>query len=132
MSGTDERAIIRLGNVAAMLTSPNDGERANAALLATRILQELGLDWRELVRRAFRFDPEPHDHRRKPVWDDRACEDDDLLQVYLTLLRWDGLNNWERGFLRNLFERGITNLSEKQSACLAKISRRWKLSRNNC
>jgi hypothetical protein len=50
---TDDRAIGRLANVCAMLASPNDGERANAVMMATRMLKELGLDWRAFTRRAF-------------------------------------------------------------------------------
>jgi hypothetical protein len=41
----DGKTASRLANVLAMLSSPNDGERANAALMATRMLKELGLDW---------------------------------------------------------------------------------------
>jgi hypothetical protein len=42
----DRKAAARLENVIAMLGSAHDGERANAALMATRMLNELGLDWR--------------------------------------------------------------------------------------
>ena len=44
----DPKTASRLENVLAMLSSPNDGERANAAMMATRMLKELGLDWRAL------------------------------------------------------------------------------------
>jgi len=49
----DRKAVCRLENVLAMLSSPNDGERANAAMMATRMLKELGLDWRGFTQRAF-------------------------------------------------------------------------------
>jgi hypothetical protein len=52
MSGYDQKVVARLENVIAMLSSPCDGERANAALMATRILNKLGLDWRQFTRRA--------------------------------------------------------------------------------
>jgi hypothetical protein len=49
---TDGKTASRLANVLAMLSSPNDGERANAAMMATRMLKELGLDWRTFTQRA--------------------------------------------------------------------------------
>jgi hypothetical protein len=41
MTPNDEKVINRLGHVCAMLTSTNDGERAAAAVLASRMLNEL-------------------------------------------------------------------------------------------
>ena len=41
-----------LENVLAMLSSPDDGERATAASMAMRMLNEVGLDWRAFTQRA--------------------------------------------------------------------------------
>jgi hypothetical protein len=48
----DRKTAGRLESILAMLGSPNNGERANAALMATRMLKELGLDWRTFTQRA--------------------------------------------------------------------------------
>jgi hypothetical protein len=66
-----------------MLSSPNDGERANAATMATRMLKELGLDWRAFTQRAFK--PEA-----SPVQD----EPESLLDLYLRILQWEELSDW--------------------------------------
>ncbi len=118
-ANADTKQIERLGNVCAMLTSPNDGERANAALLASRMLSERGLDWREFVWRAFR--PEIT-HREDEASDDESS----ALRLYRELLKWSGLNDWERSFLRNLLQRKAITLSEKQQTCLDRIVTRYR------
>jgi hypothetical protein len=65
VSSQDGQAVTvkRLSAIAGMLGSDHDGERANAARLATIELRRLGLTWAELIARAFtRPKPEP----RKP------------------------------------------------------------------
>ena len=81
----DPKAAIRLENVIAMLGSAHDGERANAALMATRMLNELGFDWRTFTRRAL----------AKP----EAAKPEAELELYLKLLQWDGLTDWECDFV---------------------------------
>lgn len=56
MSSQDghKRAVQRLIAIAGMLGSDHDGERANAARLATIDLRQLGLTWRELIELAFK------------------------------------------------------------------------------
>ena len=49
----DPSAVDRLAKVAARLASDFDGERAVAAALGTGILASFGLDWQQLVQRAF-------------------------------------------------------------------------------
>jgi hypothetical protein len=112
---TDDReAACRLENVLAMLSSPNDGERANAAMMATRMLQELGLDWRTFTQRAFAgAKVEQHD--------DGGSE----LDLYIELLRWKGLSDWERTFVLSLYDRHPKPLNEKQRAILEKITRKY-------
>ena len=108
----DRKAACRLENVLAMLGSPNYGERANAALMATRMLKELGLDWRAFTRRAFAGE------------EGRAKRDGG--DVYLELLRWSGLTDWERGFVSSLFDRYPKPLTEKQRWHLWKIIRKYE------
>lgn len=59
MTAPDGKAVARLGKLLPLLASPHDGERAAAALLATRHLAALGLDWQGLVQRAFARAPDP-------------------------------------------------------------------------
>jgi hypothetical protein len=113
----DERSISRLENVLAMLSSPNDGERANAALMATRMLKELGLDWRTFTQRAFAgAKVEQHDHGGSE------------LDQYIELLRWNGLSDWERTFVLSLYDRHPKPLSDKQRFHLWKIVRKYEAS----
>lgn len=116
MSADMERRIERLGHVCAMLTSPNEGERANAAFLASRMLNSFDLDWREFVRRALMAQAEAETPQ------DAAGS---RPKLYSELLEWPGLNDWERSFLESLRERGAEILSEKQEACLLRIMRRY-------
>lgn len=111
-----EKRIEKLGHLCAMLTSPNEGERANAAFLASRILNSFDLDWREFVRRAFTAQAEAPRSEE---------ETGNRFTLYVELLEWPGLTNWERGFLESLYERGTDELTEKQEACLVKIVRRY-------
>ena len=106
----DRKAASRLENVLAMLSSSNDGERANAALMATRMLKELGLDWRAFTQRAL-------------AGGEGAAErdGDSELDLYLELLRWKGLTEWERTFMLSLYDRHPKPLTEKQ---------RWHLGRS--
>ena len=52
------RAADRLTKLCGLLTSSHDGERANAAALASRLLTDCGLTWADLVARAFQA-PQP-------------------------------------------------------------------------
>ena len=107
----DEKLILRLENLCAMLSSSNDGERAVAANKATEILASIGMNWRDLVRRAFSLPGE-----------------DGELQAYRNILQWNGLTEWERKFVSDLLDRQSVadDLSEKQLACLQKIIRKFK------
>ncbi len=52
-SSTGPDAIKRLAAIAGMLGSEHDGERANAARLASLELKRLGVSWRQVIERAF-------------------------------------------------------------------------------
>lgn len=89
------RAVERLVRLAGMLGSDFEGERANAAALATRALQAHGLTWRELVERAFAHRPAPEPVPRPP----RSGP----AHLARWLLNQPGdWSEWERKFLANL------------------------------
>jgi hypothetical protein len=111
----DRKAACRLENVLAMLSSSHDGERASAALLATRLLEEIGLDWRTFTQRA--------------LAGGEACQDGDSeLTLYLDLLRWNGLSDWERTFVLSLYDRHPKPLTDKQRFHFWKIIRKYEAS----
>ncbi len=56
----------RLRAIAGMLGSDHEGERANAARLATIELRRLGLTWADLVDRAFSAKPAAPQQEREP------------------------------------------------------------------
>lgn len=108
----------RLAAIAGMLGSAHDGERANAARLATIELQRLGLTWYELVMRAFRAvvpapaapvyqegwepqRPQPRQYTAGQRWAKREG-----IQLYEFLrfaeLHQLRLNSWEQRFVQSL------------------------------
>jgi hypothetical protein len=56
-------SVRRLAAIAGMLGSEHEGERANAARLATLELRRLGLTWAQVVERAFSYRP------AQPEWE---------------------------------------------------------------
>jgi hypothetical protein len=99
----------RLIKLAGLLGSSFDGERANAAAAATRLLQDNGLTWRDLLTPAT---PRPF----APVptgW--RAIAADCALMP-------ERLTAWERDFLRGL--PSFPRLSAKQQNTLDRIAAR--------
>ena len=114
----DPKTASRLENIIAMLSSPNDAERATAASMATRMLNELGLDWRAFTQRALAGAKVEQPQERD--WQDASRE----LDLYLKLLQWDGLTEWERGFVSSLYDRHPKPLTEKQRWHFWKIVRK--------
>lgn len=97
----------RLAKLCGMLGSTFDGERANAAAAATALLRKHELTWRELIEGACRDEP-----RSLGGW--RG----DLADVLDGL---DHLTEWEVGFAYSLDQGDLDELSDKQSAVLAKL-----------
>jgi hypothetical protein len=96
----------RLAKVCGLLASNHDGERANAAAAATRLLEQYGISWPEFVRcRAALPRPATGDHRA------RAAR---LLAEARTL------SPWERQFLASIARRPAP-LSPKQAAVLERL-----------
>ncbi len=108
------RVADRLAKLCGLLGSDHEGERANAAALASRLLKDCGLSWAELVARAFQPRPEPAPspaegpaHFAEAQW----------------ALRFPALlDDWEHGFLANIGR--FRRLSPKQRASLDGILRK--------
>lgn len=104
----------RLQKLAGMLGSAFDGERANAAAAATRLLEQHGTTWREILAPET---PRP----RAPVptgW--RAVVADLVLFP-------ERLSDWEQVFLRGLSR--FPRLSPKQQVILDRIAARVLVNR---
>ncbi len=111
----------RLNKLTGLLASEFDGERANAARMATRLLRQHNLTWADLVHAATRQPEHAGASTRAHV---RTWQEDRLF----CLRRSDVLSAWEQGFLTNLgAQRGI---SEKQRTVLAGIVARVMESRS--
>lgn len=101
----------RLAALAGMLGSDHEGERANAARLATLELRRLGLNWAELIARAFRVLEKPireesshyRDERRERATPGRRTSHKDGVNLWefvrqASLQRQD-LSDWDISFL---------------------------------
>jgi hypothetical protein len=114
----------RLAKLCGLLGSSHDGERANAAALADRLLREHGLAWETLVGAA-RLGLEAQRSRSFPVAaSDAACarRDDGLLDWLLR--RRSLLSEWEAEFLSSLRRGWSGRLTRKQAAKMRAIWRR--------
>jgi hypothetical protein len=90
-----------------MCGSPHDGERAAAALLASRWMRERGLAWIDVLVPAAADAPHVDDWRRQAA---EAAQYPGLLSA------------WERDFLGKL--RAFPKISEKQRGVLERILRK--------
>jgi hypothetical protein len=97
----------RLAAILTRLESPFDGERAAAALLASRELRKLGLTWQELVG------------ARHPASETRPSWRDLVAQCRRHPAE---LTAWEADFLGTLA--AYRTISERQREVLAKIAGR--------
>jgi len=95
-----ERA--RLVNILGMLGSAHDGERASAALLATRMIKDRGITWSDLIG-------QPETSRRRE--DVPACWRADLAvaQRHISFLR-----SWEQGFVHSIAAQRVTSIKQKK------------------
>jgi hypothetical protein len=100
----------RVVRICGLLTSNYAGEVANAASLATRIFEEHGWSWEQVVRTGIAAPPPQY----RPV-DWRAA-------ATACLRRADLLTAWEQDFVASL--RGFQRLSPKQEALLARLVER--------
>jgi hypothetical protein len=114
----------RLIAIAGMLGSDHDGERANAARLATLELRRLGLTWAELIGRAFQaltaparqeplpgfqegWEPQRQPPRSYPGKRSASKEGIKLWEfVRYASLRPQQMTSWEAGFVKGFLEIG--------------------------
>lgn len=105
MSSTD---LDRLRSICGRLASDYDGERASAALLATRLIHSHNLRWSDVIAAplpaVYKPTPEPVGWTEKR----RFCEEQS-----------DILTDWERKFISSL--RGFMDPSPKQRAVLDRL-----------
>jgi hypothetical protein len=100
----------RLARICGLLGSDYEGERANAALAATRLLQRHGLTWGDL------FSPKQPD---EPPLTPPSYGQHHLTQAAFALRHLDFLTDWEKTFVRSVASK--PRLTEKQRAHLAEI-----------
>jgi hypothetical protein len=107
--------IDRFLKLVGLFGSEHDGERANAAGLATKMLREAGLTWEEFFDRLTAPAPTsiaPQHHARRWSLDhEKAAEE--------CLACGRRLTTWERGFLESM--QNYHRLSERQAEVLARI-----------
>lgn len=124
VSSTDgqKRAVQRLIAIAGMLGSDHEGERANAARLATIDLRQLGLTWAELIERAFAaleapprreavqegWEPQARPERRPSPGKRTARRNGVSLWEFVRYasLRKEQLGPWDIGFLNTFLTIG--------------------------
>lgn len=111
----------KLAKLCAMFSSEYDGERANAAAMADRLLKSHGYTWDQAL-----FQPTlPAKPRR--VW----SEGHSPSQVAYECLKWlEPLTEWEQDFLRSIAGRHI--LSDKQRNVLARIKVKCRTYAESC
>jgi hypothetical protein len=108
----------KLAAVLGMLGSDHDGERAAAALIASRIVREAGLSWRELLVETSSRD-EVGSTEQQPATPTRA-EPHWREMLAAARRRPELLTEWESRFLSSIaWQR---SLSPKQRAILAEIA----------
>lgn len=112
---------VRLAKLAGMLGSEHDGERASAALLATKLLREKGLTWRDAL------DPAPKVVVREVTVPQRYRYPRSAWRTLVAKIEassgyWSLLSEWERSFIDDLGERRRPDLSDKQHRVLERIA----------
>jgi hypothetical protein len=120
MSTAPAKDVERLARTLGMLGSDHDGELIAAARAANRQIKALGLDWREVVARAFRPAPTGRHPTSAAAPPGPKGAHDQIAEC----LAWPGLlSAWETGFLTSLRVQR-TPLSPKQAAKLAEVVER--------
>jgi hypothetical protein len=123
-------ALEKLKRVCGLLGSEFDGERANAAAAATRILHDHKLTWAEFIENAGRPKPAPEakpkpEGKAKPQ--EKSSNDEfPFYEACVYCLRHAGLlSDWETKFLNDIKYR--TRLTEKQRAVAQRLAAKVKL-----
>jgi hypothetical protein len=123
---------VRLDKLMLMLGADNDGERAAAAGMITRLLKENGLDWHDVVGSigAPAAAPQPPPPPPKPKYSQasqKTMTADELRQVVHLILR-SPLNERARQFLAGMMDRAdiydVVYFSDKQWKWMADLAKR--------
>lgn len=116
--GEANKTIDKLAKICGMLGSAHDGERASAALLATQILDDLDVTWRNVIERAFSASKPAASvdmDERNAGWHVGYC-------AWLINNKGDTLSKWDMDFLTSLTGRYASiRLTQKQADCLTRI-----------
>jgi hypothetical protein len=109
----------RLAKLLGMLGSDHEGERANAATIADRMLRERGLTWRDILPDQPAGPTQPPATKRAP----RNWRADIELLAHATRL----LTPWEEQFVASV--RRQRRFSKKQAAIIARLAGRVRKTR---
>lgn len=115
LSSADTERLVRL---LGMLGSDFDGERASAALMASRLLKSKGLTWAELLTPAVCYTRQPFPET-SPYYSWRE-------EVSACLCREEMLTAWEREFLSSIVNRRSLTSRQQHTLddVLARVARR--------
>jgi hypothetical protein len=116
----------RLSKLLGMLGSSHDGERANAATLATKLLKEHDWTWADFVHALEGAAPtrRPHPADEEPQFDDDTRNIETInMAATECLCRPDLLNEWEAAFCRSMTH-WDSPVSNKQLSRLVKLRQR--------
>lgn len=124
LTSLDDRACRRIVSTAALLTSPQDGERLAASHGLERLLAPHGLSVADLIKRGL----------VGPGTPDAATSPRDVpphqRMARMCLAQGDCINDWERSFLNSLLSQ--VSLSAKQKAKLESIVEKIDLQVRGC
>ena len=111
----------RLVRLLGMCGSAHDGERANAAALAAKLIRESNLTWDDVIGGQ---DPSPAYEPPRPDYEGprSASEDINWRQMAAAVINCGRGSGWEITFCREILWRG-SNLSPKQQAVLHRVYR---------
>jgi hypothetical protein len=97
--------LTKLVGILSRLESPFDGERAAAALLASRMLRRHGLGWKDLIVPSTVRVPSFH----QPCRPEGRIADIDFALAHI-----DQLSTWEREFLTSIGDRVFLSIGQRR------------------
>jgi len=110
----------RLVKFCGMLGSDHDGERANAARMADKLVRDAGLTWQHVIGAALPAAPQPQPRAQQQPPPRPAYQSSHIEMARQILMhRRNWLTGWEVEFLESLTTR--RSLSDKQAARLRDI-----------
>jgi len=105
-----------------MFSSSHDGEVANAARMAEKLVKARGETWETVIKNGYHHQPSPPPPP-KPRQPAQPTKTQDWKFAVYNCMSWKmHLSNWENEFLASLFDRPRSDpLTPKQQATLNKI-----------